>query len=142
MIIRSTLWSLLIAALVATPIAAYILMRAGDASELFIVVAMYVLMVLCPIYLCVAVIMAVLGLVGGPITNSLIRTTEADADRYSLVHFNAPDGLAKALVKTIEYRAATPSALEEALFYDHPAVGVRIRRAMDWKAAHPPTPKP
>ena len=60
MIIRSTLWSLLIAALVATPIAAYILMRAGDASELFIVVAMYVLMVLCPIYLCVAVIMAVL----------------------------------------------------------------------------------
>ena len=37
---------------------------------------------------------------------------------------------------------ATPSALEEALFYDHPAVGVRIRRAMDWKAAHPPTPKP
>jgi len=84
-----------------------------------------------------AVIMAVLGLVGGPITNSLIRTTEADADRYSLVHFNEPDGLAKALVKTIEYRAATPSALEEALFYDHPAVGVRIRRAMDWKATHP-----
>jgi len=84
-----------------------------------------------------AVIMAVLGLIGGPITNSLIRTTEADADRYSLVHFNEPDGLAKALVKTIEYRAATPSALEEALFYDHPAVGVRIRRAMDWKAVHP-----
>lgn len=85
------------------------------------------------------VILAVLGLLGGPITNSLIRTTEADADRYSLVHFNEPDGLAKALVKTIEYRAATPSALEEVLFYDHPAVGVRIRRAMDWKAAHPRT---
>jgi hypothetical protein len=70
-------------------------------------------------------------------TNTLIREVESDADRYSLVNFNEPDGLAKALVKTIEYRAATPSKLEEVLFYDHPAVGVRVRRAMDWKAAHP-----
>lgn len=84
-----------------------------------------------------AVIMAVLGLIGGPITNTLVREVESDADRYSLVNFNEPDGLAKALVKTIEYRAATPSKLEEVLFYDHPAVGVRIRRAMDWKAMHP-----
>lgn len=84
-----------------------------------------------------AVIMAVLGLIGGPITNTLVREVESDADRYSLVNFNEPDGLAKALVKTIEYRAATPSKLEEVLFYDHPAVGVRIRRAMDWKATHP-----
>lgn len=84
-----------------------------------------------------AVIMAVLGLIGGPIANTLVREVESDADRYSLVNFNEPDGLAKALVKTIEYRAATPSKLEEVLFYDHPAVGVRIRRAMDWKATHP-----
>ena len=60
---------------------------------------------------------------------------EVAADRYSLVHVNEPDGLAKALVKTIEYRAATPSKLEETLFYDHPAVGNRVRMAMDWKAA-------
>jgi len=84
-----------------------------------------------------AVILAVLGLVGGPITNTLVREVESDADRYSLVNFNEPDGLAKALVKTIEYRAATPSKLEEVLFYDHPAVSVRVRRAMDWKATHP-----
>lgn len=83
------------------------------------------------------VILAVLGLLGGPIANTLTREIESDADRYSLVNFNEPDGLAKALVKTIEYRAATPSKLEEVLFYDHPAVGVRVRRAMDWKAAHP-----
>lgn len=87
-----------------------------------------------------AVILAVLGLVGGPITNTLIREVESDADRYSLVNFNEPDGLAKALVKTIEYRAATPSKLEEVLFYDHPAVSVRVRRAMDWKATHPKNP--
>lgn len=84
-----------------------------------------------------AVILAVLGLIGGPITNTLIREVESDADRYSLVNFNEPDGLAKALVKTIEYRAATPSKLEEVLFYDHPAVSIRVRRAMDWKATHP-----
>lgn len=84
-----------------------------------------------------AVVLAVLGLLGGPITNTLVREVESDADRFSLVHFNEPDGLAKALVKTIEYRAATPSKVEEVLFYDHPAVGVRVRRAMDWKATHP-----
>ncbi len=83
------------------------------------------------------VILAVLSLIGGPITNTLVREVESDADRYSLVNFNEPDGLAKALVKTIEYRAATPSKLEEVLFYDHPAVSVRVRRAMDWKATHP-----
>ena len=84
-----------------------------------------------------AVILAVIGLLGQPLTNSLIRVAESDADRYSLTHFNEPDGIAKALVKTIEYRAATPGQLEEVLFYDHPAVGRRIRNAMDWKAAHP-----
>ncbi|WP_419317061.1 M48 family metallopeptidase [Caulobacter sp. ErkDOM-E] len=84
-----------------------------------------------------AVILAVLGLLGGPVANTVIREIETDADRYSLEHVGEPDGLAKALVKTIEYRAATPGKLEEVLFYDHPAVGVRVRRAMDWKAAHP-----
>jgi STE24 endopeptidase len=85
----------------------------------------------------VGVIFTILFLLATPLTSSVSRIGEADADRFSLEHFNAPDGLAKALVKTIEYRAATPSRLEEALFYDHPAVGARIRRAMDWKAAHP-----
>jgi STE24 endopeptidase len=84
-----------------------------------------------------SVILAVLSLLGTPLTNSLVRIAESDADHYSLSHFNAPDGLSKALVKTIEYRAATPGVVEEVLFYDHPAVGRRIRTAMDWKAAHP-----
>ena len=69
-----------------------------------------------------AVILAVLGLLAEPLQNSLIRFAETDADRFSLERVNEPDGLAKALVKTIEYRAATPGKLEEALFYDHPAV--------------------
>lgn len=83
------------------------------------------------------IIFAVVSLLATPLVNSASRWDEADADRFSLEHFNEPDGLAKALVKTIEYRAATPSKLEEFIFYDHPAVGTRVRRAMDWKAAHP-----
>jgi STE24 endopeptidase len=85
------------------------------------------------------VIFAVLALIATPLTGAVSRIGEADADRFSLEHFNEPDGLAKALVKTVEYRAATPSRLEEIIFYDHPAVGNRVRRAMDWKAAHPKT---
>jgi STE24 endopeptidase len=84
-----------------------------------------------------SIVVAVLALIATPLTNAISRIGEADADRFSLEHFNEPDGLSRALVKTIEYRAAMPSRLEELIFYDHPAVGRRIRRAMDWKAAHP-----
>jgi STE24 endopeptidase len=88
----------------------------------------------------ISIILAVLGLLATPISNSFSRWVEADADHFSVVHFNEPDGLAKALVKTIEYRASSPSALEEFIFYDHPSVGARVRAMMDWKATHPPIP--
>lgn len=84
----------------------------------------------------ISIIITVLALLATPITSSITRIAEADADRFSLERVNEPDGLSKALVKTVEYRAATPSRLEEVLFYTHPAVGRRVRRAMDWKATH------
>ncbi|WP_332769042.1 M48 family metallopeptidase [Phenylobacterium sp.] len=87
----------------------------------------------------IGIILAGLSLVSTPLFVTVIRQAEVDADRYSLEHVNEPDGLAKALVKTIEYRAASPSKLEEILFYDHPAVGNRVRMAMDWKAAQATT---
>jgi STE24 endopeptidase len=92
-----------------------------------------------------SVVFSVLALIGTPLVNTASRWDEADADHFSVVHFNEPDGMAKALVKTIEYRAATPSKLEEFIFYDHPSVGSRVRAMMDWKAAHPkatPAPAP
>lgn len=91
-----------------------------------------------------AALFSVLGLLGAPAFNTMIRTVEADADHFSLVHANEPDGLSKALIKTAEYRAPSPSAVEEFLFYDHPSVENRIRKAMEWKAAHPAagTPPP
>jgi len=80
---------------------------------------------------------AVIGLLLTPVQNTMIRLIEADADQFSLVHANEPDGLSKALIKTAEYRAPSPSAIEEMIFYDHPSVENRVRRAMEWKATHP-----
>ena len=82
-------------------------------------------------------VLTVLGLFATPLQNTFTRWEEADADRFSLEHAHAPDGLSKALVKTIEYRASSPSDLEEFVFYDHPSVEHRVRSAMAWKAQHP-----
>ncbi|THD51311.1 M48 family metalloprotease [Phenylobacterium sp.] len=87
----------------------------------------------------ISILAAVLGLLATPVTNTFSRWVEADADHFSVVHFNEPDGLAKALVKTLEYRADSPSEIEEFIFYDHPSVRARVRAMMDWKASHPPT---
>ena len=84
-----------------------------------------------------ALVLAFLGVLGTPVFATMTRTMEEDADHFSLVHANEPDGLSKALIKTAEYRAPSPSAIEEFLFYDHPSVENRIRRAMEWKATHP-----
>lgn len=84
-----------------------------------------------------AAIGAVIGLLLTPVTNTMIRLIETDADQFSLIHANEPDGLSRALIKTAEYRAPSPSAIEEFIFYDHPSVENRVRRAMEWKATHP-----
>jgi STE24 endopeptidase len=84
-----------------------------------------------------AVVGSVLGLLVTPITNTITRVGETEADIYSLETVNEPDALATALVKTAEYRYPRPSALQEALFYTHPSVEKRVLRAMEWKAAHP-----
>ena len=82
------------------------------------------------------IVISTLGLLATPLINTSTRMTEADADAFSLRVANEPTGLAKALVKTIEYRADSPGWLEEFVFYDHPSVRRRVQRAMDWKAAH------
>ncbi|MET3712523.1 STE24 endopeptidase [Sphingomonas trueperi] len=72
-----------------------------------------------------------------PLINTALRTVELDADRYGLEHARAPDGAARALLKTVDYRAPSPGRLEEILFYEHPSIRHRLENAMAWKAAHP-----
>lgn len=81
------------------------------------------------------------GLLTLPIFNTFSRTLESEADLYSLRTENKPDALSTSLVKTAEYRYPRPRQLEEIIFYDHPSVEARVRRAMEWKADHaqPPT---
>ena len=87
------------------------------------------------------VIVSALGLLATPVTNTLTRVGESEADAYSLRTVNLPDALAGALVKTAEYRYPRPNAVQEFIFYSHPSVETRVRRAMAWKAAHPAPPR-
>ncbi len=81
-------------------------------------------------------IVSILSLAGQPLLNAVVRNGEIAADRYSLETAQLPDAMASALAKTAEYRNPRPNPVEEFLFYTHPSVERRIRRAMEWKAAH------
>jgi STE24 endopeptidase len=85
-------------------------------------------------------IVSLFGLLAMPLLNTFSRWIETQADQYSLKTENRPDALSSALVKTAEYRYPRPSPVEEFIFYDHPSVERRVRRAMEWKAAHPEPP--
>ena len=88
----------------------------------------------------VPVLLFLVGVIGTftqPISNTLSRVNETEADHYSYEMVDLPDGMASALVKTAEYRNPRPGKLEEWLFYTHPSVEQRVRAAMEWKASHP-----
>jgi len=85
-----------------------------------------------------AFMVSLLLLLAQPVMNGVIRMGENEADQYSLETVNLPDGLASALVKTAEYRDPRPGELQEVLFYTHPSVERRVRRAMEWKASQAP----
>ena len=82
-------------------------------------------------------LVGVIGIVTQPMSNTLSRMNETEADHYSYEMVDLPDGMASALVKTAEYRNPRPGKLEEWLFYTHPSVEQRVRAAMEWKASHP-----
>lgn len=83
-----------------------------------------------------AILVTALFFVLTPITNSFTRTIESQADWFGLEAAREPDGFAEVAMQLSEYRKIEPSALEEALFYDHPSGRTRVRMAMDWKARH------
>ena len=81
-------------------------------------------------------LLSVLFLVLTPVTNSIVRVAEAEADAFGLDAAREPDGFASVSMKLSEYRKISPGALEEIVFYDHPSGENRVRRAMEWKARH------
>ena len=74
-----------------------------------------------------------------PVLNSIVRTTEREADQFGINTSREPDGVAKVSLKLGAYRKLDPTPLEEFIFFDHPSGRARIQMAMDWKAAHLPS---
>jgi STE24 endopeptidase len=71
-----------------------------------------------------------------PVSNTIIRSNEAEADIFGLNASRQPDGFAEAALLLGEYRKLAPGPLEEAIFFDHPSGRSRILMAMRWKAEH------
>jgi STE24 endopeptidase len=85
-----------------------------------------------------ALIFATIFFVLTPISNSVTRIAEVEADAFGINTSREPDGFAKVTLKLSPYRKLDPTPLEEFVFFDHPSGRARIRMAMDWKAAHLP----
>jgi STE24 endopeptidase len=85
------------------------------------------------------VLMALFGvfmMFATPVSNTITRTAESQADIFGLNAVRQPDGFAKATLMLSEYRKLDPTPLEEFVFYDHPSGRTRIAMAMRWKAEH------
>jgi STE24 endopeptidase len=89
-------------------------------------------------YPVLAMLLSVIGLVGTPITNTMVRTNEAEADIYGLNAAREPDGFATIALKLAEYRKLDPAKWEEFVFYDHPSGRSRVSMVMHWKAENLP----
>ena len=81
-------------------------------------------------------LLSVFFLLATPVTNTIIRVNEAEADAFGIAASQEPDGFAFVAVQLAEYRKLRPGPLEEFVFYDHPSGYDRVRRAMEWKAEH------
>jgi STE24 endopeptidase len=77
---------------------------------------------------------SVYGFALTPLSNTITRSMEAEADAFGLNAVRQPDGAAQAALHLAEYRKMQPGSLEELIFFDHPSGWNRIHRAMVWKA--------
>ncbi len=85
------------------------------------------------------VLMALLSfyfLLATPVTNTITRTFESQADLFGVNAVRQPDAFAQATLQLSEYRKLEPTPWEEFVFYDHPSGRTRIHMMMQWKAEH------
>ena len=80
------------------------------------------------------VIFSLLSFFTTPISNTLTRTQEIEADMFGLNVAREPDGFAAVSMKLSEYRKINPGHWEEIIFFDHPSGRVRVSTAMKWMA--------
>lgn len=68
-----------------------------------------------------------------PVTNTLTRTMEAEADIFGINASGQADGFAAVAMQLSEYRKIRPGYWEEIIFFDHPSGWNRAHMAMAWK---------
>jgi STE24 endopeptidase len=86
------------------------------------------------------VIFSFFFLLATPLTNSITRQAEAEADAFGLDASGEPNGFAMAAMRLSTYRKLRPGPLEEIVFYDHPSGYDRVHGSMIWLKEHPSTP--
>ena len=84
-----------------------------------------------------AIVLSLYFFLTTPVTNTITRTMEYEADMYGLNTAQQPDGEANVDLLLGEYRKLDPGPVEEFIFFDHPSGRTRITAAMRWKAEHP-----
>jgi STE24 endopeptidase len=82
------------------------------------------------------VLFTVASFIFTPVTNTMVRTQETEADMFGLNAAREPDGEAHVDMMLSEYRKIDPGYWEEIIFYDHPSGRNRVHMAMQWKAEH------
>ena len=70
-----------------------------------------------------------------PITNTMIRTQEIEADRFGLNLAREPHGAGRGGPEADGIPQARSEPLEEFVFFDHPSTRFRIHDAMRWREA-------
>ena len=77
-------------------------------------------------------ILSIFFLLATPLTNSITRQMEAEADAFGLNAAGEPNGFAMAAMRLSTYRKIHPGDLEEIVFYDHPSGYARVHGSMLW----------
>ena len=80
-------------------------------------------------------VFSVFMFVATPISNTMVRTQEIEADRFGLNLAREPHGEAEVDLKLTEYRKPDPGPIEEFVFFDHPSTRHRVHDAMQWREA-------
>jgi STE24 endopeptidase len=67
-----------------------------------------------------------------PLTNTVIRQAEAEADAFGLNAAREPQGFSMAAMRLSAYRKIRPGPVEEIIFFDHPSGYTRVHGSMTW----------
>ncbi|HJW42066.1 MAG TPA: M48 family metallopeptidase [Rhizomicrobium sp.] len=81
-------------------------------------------------------VLTIVLLLATPISNTITRTVEIQADMFGINAVRKPDAFSTVVLKLSNYRKLDPAPWEEMVFYDHPSGRTRIWEMMRWKAEH------